>query len=212
MKTQLRNLRKNNCGVAAVEFAYIAPVFLFVAFGGIEVVDYAYTRMALSQIAASLADNAGRVAMGSDLAEQSVHERDINEILAAAQMQGASLDLENNGRVILSSLQVNDDGGQWIAWQRCSGNLAGDSQFGPEGTGEEGTNFAGVSIEGHTLKASPGSAVVVAEIRYRYTSNFPLTPHVDSEIYYSSAFPIRDRRSLAGLVNTSPPVTPSDCN
>ncbi|WP_337848260.1 TadE/TadG family type IV pilus assembly protein [Sphingomonas sp.] len=211
MRIAIRRLATDTSGVAAIEFAYVAPIFLFVAFGGIEVADFAFTHMQLSQITASLADNAGRVAMNSDLAEQSVHERDINELLAAAKMQGDRLDLGQNGRLILSSLQVNEDGGQWIAWQRCAGALGGSSRFGDEGTGAAGTGFAGVSIDGRTLKATAGSAVMVAEIRYRYTSKFPLTPNAAKEISYAVAFPIRDHRSLAGLINTAPTVTPSSC-
>ncbi|MES2096798.1 MAG: hypothetical protein V4459_08545 [Pseudomonadota bacterium] len=59
-----------------------------------------------------------------DLASKQVQEREINEVLTAADVQAGSLGILKNGRVLLSSLQVNPGGGQWIAWRRCKGNEA----------------------------------------------------------------------------------------
>src|SRR3546814_13154337 len=48
-------------------------------------------------------------------------------------------DFRTHGRIILSSLERNDDGGQWIHWQRCYGDLDVESSYGEAGDGEEGT-------------------------------------------------------------------------
>src|SRR3546814_7043487 len=97
-----------------------------------------------------------------------VREVDINEVFAGAERQAAGLDLENNGRIILSSLQRNDDGGQTIKWQRCYGNMEVASAYGVEGTGATGTDFKGMGPVGREVTASAGTAIMFVEVTYEY--------------------------------------------
>jgi Flp pilus assembly protein TadG len=97
-------LRADEQGVAFVEFALIAPVLLFLILGGLEVVNYALAQLKVNQIAMTVADNAGRVTTGID-------EANVYEVFAGADVIGKSMNFEQNGRIVLSSLQDNGQKG-----------------------------------------------------------------------------------------------------
>src|SRR3546814_14387648 len=80
----------------------------------------------------------------------------------------SDLDFRTHGRIILSSLERNDDGGQWIHWQRCYGDLDVESSYGEAGDGEEGTDFPGMGFEGAEVTAAAGTAVMFVENYYDY--------------------------------------------
>jgi Flp pilus assembly pilin Flp len=211
-RTALRRLMRDTSGVAVVEFALSAPLVLLLGMGGTEVANLALTHMRISQTALSLADNASRVGVTSDLVSKQVQEREINEVLTAADMQAGSLGILKNGRVILSSLQVNPDGGQWIAWQRCKGTERYDSTFGVEGNGKTGTSLQSMGPSGNRIKAVAGSAVMFVEVTYEYQPLIApkfITPQV---LHYTAAFTVRDKRDLTKIYNAAPSATPSKCD
>ncbi len=111
-------------GLALVEFAVAFPLFLSMTLYGVELSNYAMTHLRLSQIALNLADHASRVGSSSGLSLQQMREVDVNEVLEGAKVQGQSINLTTNGRVILSSLE-NQSGTQMIHWQRCLGLKSG---------------------------------------------------------------------------------------
>ncbi len=92
----------------------------------------------ISQIGLAAADNASRVAAGASLSLPQIRELDINEVFTGVEEQAEGLDFKKHGRVILSSLERNPEGGQWIHWQRCYGDLNATSSYGLEGTGKTG--------------------------------------------------------------------------
>src|SRR3546814_5524986 len=87
-------------------------------------------------------------------------------VFAGVETQAGNLDFRTHGRIILSSLERNDDGGQWIHWQRCYGDLDVESSYGEAGDGEEGTDFPGMGFEGAEVTAAAGTAVMFVEIYY----------------------------------------------
>ena len=194
-----RRLRRNDSGVAFVEFAFTAPIVLGLGLMGTETAHYVVTHMQLSQIAMQVADNMSRVGEQDVLVEKKVYEDDVTEVFIGAEKLGGDIDLFDNGRVIVSSLQVNDDGGQWIAWQRCRGLKQHDSSYGVEGTGTEGTAFAGMGAGTAKITASPGTAVMFVELSYTYQSVTPFNFLTGREIEYTAAFNIRDSRDLTEL-------------
>ncbi|MEP0391446.1 MAG: hypothetical protein ABJ205_01130 [Erythrobacter sp.] len=207
----MRKLRKDNSAVAFVEFALSAPLVLSLGLLGVETANYAITHMQISQIAMQVADNAARVGE-TQLAAKVVFEDDITGTLVGAERLGERFDIFERGRIVISSLQQNSDGGQWIAWQRCRGAKQFDSQYGTEGTGASGTSFPGMGRPGQVVTASSGTAVMYVEVAYTYESITPFEIFASEEMGYSAAFNIRDTRDLTGLRQRPVAVPVADCD
>lgn len=177
-----------------VEFAFAAPLLLFMILGGLELVNYALDQLKVSQIAMTVADNAGRVTTGID-------EANIYEVMAGASVIGQSMDFENHGRIVLSSLQDNEQKGskhgQMINWQRCWGDLDVDPAYGGEGTGRtDDTLPDGMGPDGNKIAAIDGTAVMFVEVTYDYQplisgSILPFS----GTIHRESAFNVRGRQN-----------------
>ena len=199
-----QRLRRDTSGLALIEFAYAMPAVMAMGMYGVETANLAQTHMRVSQVALMLADNASRAgvdATGGTI--QQLREVDINDIMQGVRLQQNKLDLPNRGRVTLSSLETNADGGQWIHWQRCMGTKQGtgwDSTYGKTDDGKTGTAFAGMGRAGAEVKAPPGEAVMYVEINYQYRSLFgTLTGLVGSPtIQYTASYIVRDKRDLSG--------------
>lgn len=207
-----RDLRSDNRGVAMIEMAYTLPIMLLVGFGGLEIANLTLANTRISQIAMSAADNAARIASGSNLATPQVREIDVNEVFTGAQLQSGELNLQANGRIILSSLQVNAQGGQWIAWQRCYGNRPNSaSSFGVQGNGATGTGFTGMGPTGRQVTAVAGSAVMFVEVVYTYQPIIYGQWLGPTTIRSTAAFTVREPRDLSQIYNPSPAAIVSSC-
>jgi hypothetical protein len=190
----MRRLKGDESGVAFLEFAFAAPVLLFLTLGGLELANYALTHLKVNQIAMTVADNAGRVTTGID-------EANLHEVFAGAGAIGESMDFEENGRIVLSSLQDNgqagSDEGQMINWQRCWGDLEVEPAYGEEGDGREDDSLAdGMGPPGNRIVAIPGTAVMFAEVSFEYQPLISSTiVPVDTTIRHESAFNVRGRQN-----------------
>lgn len=176
-----------------LEFAFAAPLLLTLLLGGLEITNLAMAHLRVSQIAMTVADNAGRVAGGID-------EAHIYEVFAGAEVIGEPIDFATYGRVVLSSLEPNgltlDDEGQKIGWQRCWGNLDVDPAYGEQGDGAtDGSLEEGMGPSGNRIAASANTAVMFVEVSYDYE---PLLAGrlVDIDVIrYESAFNVRGREN-----------------
>lgn len=205
IRLRLSGLREDSSGLALAEFAYTMPIVLSLGMMGAETANYSVTHMRISQVAMQVADNASRAGTSEIVQLQRVSEKDINDVFIGAWKLGAGLEVLNNGRIILSSLQRNSDDGQWIAWQRCKGVANFSSSYGDEGDGSSGTDFPGMGDEGEEIQASGGTAVMFVEVIYDYEGLTPFDDFITGDtIRYTSAFNIRDNRDLSGLNNDSP--------
>lgn len=198
-------------GSVLIEMAFCIPLLALIGFGGLEMANLTLANSRISQIALSAADNASRIAVGSNLSLPRVREVDINEVFTGVEEQAHGLQFKQNARVILSSLERNKDGGQWIHWQRCYGSLAKSSSFGVEGTGATGKSFVGMGPAGQEVTAAAGTAVMFVEVYYTYQ---PLAyggwlgPRT---IHTIAAYNIREARDLTQVYNPSPAATKSAC-
>lgn len=208
----LRSIGKDESALALVEFAYSAPLLLTMGLAGTETARYTITHMQVSQVAMQVADNASRVGEGSVLQNRRVFEDDITDVFIGAEKLGASYNLMQNGRIIISSLQRNEDGGQWIAWQRCRGAKEVDSRYGDEGTGASGTDFEGMGNPANPITASPGTAVMFVEVSYTYEPLTMFGTISSTELYYTGAFNVRDSRDLTQIHQRPDPVPVANCN
>jgi Flp pilus assembly protein TadG len=204
-----RKLGADRSGVAFVEFAFTAPIVLAMGMLGTETAYFVITHMQVSQVAMQVADNVSRVGEQDVLTARKVYESDVNESLVGAEKLGEQFGIFERGRVIISSLQQNADGGQWVAWQRCRGAKVFDSSYGEEGDGSTGTSFPGMGDPGNVITASNGTAVMFVEISYNYDSLTPFDVYDGQEIRYTAAFNIRDSRDLTQLYDDGPQA---DCD
>lgn len=196
-----RNLVRDKSGVAMIELVLCLPILLIVVLGTMELAHYAMVREQLSALALQIADNAGRLGEQRMTGPERISEAQINDVLLGGAMQSASLALEENGRIVLSSLERNKDEGQWIHWQRCKGRLAHPSSYGLERTGEFGTAFAGMGPASSRITAGKNLPVMFAEVAYNYKAiALPQLVPAGPIVEYASA-PVRIDRDTSGLTN-----------
>ncbi|MCJ2181618.1 pilus assembly protein TadE [Novosphingobium sp. 1949] len=194
-------------GVSLIELAIALPVLLTLGLYGGEMAYMTMTDMQVSMLATSLADNASRLGQTDNSSvTPTVTETEINSIMTGALTEGSPFYFENHGRIILSSLEYDSDtGGQYIHWQRCSGELDRSSAY-----GEEGDTVTSMGASGHTVTASSGSAVMFVEVYYNYQPLFGNIFVKDTTFYHEAAFLIRDDRNLTSGVTGS--GSTSDCS
>lgn len=211
----LTRLRKSASGVAAVEFALGLPMILTLGLWGAELGNLAVTHMRVSQVAMQIADNGSRVGDVSMLENLKIYESDINDLLVGAKVQGGGLDLFENGRVVISSLEVVDgtEDTQYIHWQRCKGKRNFQSRYGPAGTGADGS-LSGMGPAGDEVTASKDEAVIFVEIEYVYQPIVSAKFVPASPIRVTAAFNVRDDRDLTQIYqrDAGEPDPVADCN
>ncbi|VWX52763.1 TadE/TadG family type IV pilus assembly protein [Novosphingobium sp. 9U] len=206
----LRRLRWDRSGLAMTEFALIMPFFLTAGLYGVELANYSYMNMRVGQLAAQIADNASRIGDYSKLQNRKVYESDIDDLLIGAGLQaGTQMDLFNRGRIIISSLEKNSSGQQYIHWQRCLGKKNVTSTYGIQGA----TRTVGMGPAGNEVYAlDTKEAVMFVEVQYDYlplvSASFIGTPKLVS----ISSFTVRSSRDLSQLYQTTPSSPSMTCD
>ena len=199
-------LRENTSGLAMIEFAYSLPLLIGLVGYGLELTNLAGAHLKVSQAANALADNMSRVGLESSLALTQLREADVNDGFIGLQKQANALDITNNGRIILSSLERNSSGGQWIHWQRCLGTKNYPSTYGNAGDGATGTTFQGMGpASAKVIAPATGTAVMFVEIIYDYKPLFTTMFMPANKIKYHASFIVRDDRDLRGPYDTARP-------
>jgi hypothetical protein len=211
MFARLRRFRRDNSGVAMIETALTMPTLIFAGLAGLEVANLMITHTRVSGIALSVADNSSRIASGSNLALPQVREVDVNDVFTGANLQGGSLNVQANGRIVLTSLETNSAGGQRIGWQRCFGAKNWGSRYGVQGTGATGTAFPGMGPAGREVRSAMGSPVMFVEVFYEYQPFMFDSWIGNKRIDYEAAFTVRDPRDTSGIFNPAPAATVRSC-
>ena len=170
----LRRVYINKRGIALTEFALVTPILIVLGTAGLEMANYANVRMRLSQITMNVADNISRVGLDSGSSVFKLTEGDVNDTFVGARISASTLDVFRHGRVVISSLERNANGGQWIHWQRCMGERRFNSPYGSEGTGATGTSLPGMGpANARVTSPSASVAVMYVEVQYEYQPLFP---------------------------------------
>ena len=209
MRIVSRRFAGNIRGAVMLEMAFAIPFLVLVGFGGLEIANLTLAHTRVSQLGLNTADNAARIAAGSNLTQPQVREVDINEVFEGAERQAAGLNFENNGRIILSSLQRNNDGGQTIKWQRCFGNMEVAWAYGVEGTGATVIDFPGMGPVGREVTAAAGTAIMFVEVTYEYQPLLFGAWLGPQTIRSTAAYNIREARDLSGVKS---PGDRADCD
>ena len=211
-------LRHDVSGLALVEFGYSLPLLLGLTGYGLELANLANANMKISQAANALADNVSRVGLESALSKTQLRESDINDGLIGVSRQSGTMDVGTNGRIIISSLERNSSGGQWIHWQRCLGAKTYASSFGVAGDGATGTAFPGMGPATARVTAPDAeSAVMFVEIIFDYKPIFSTIYVNNRQIKFHASYIVRDKRDLTvnagtGITNPSPAATAYTCD
>lgn len=209
LRRVLRRVAGDRSGLAITEFALIMPFFLTAGLWGVELAHYSYTTMRVGQLAAQIADNASRIGDYSKLQNRKIYESDIDDLLVGAGLQaGAQMDLFNRGRIIISSLEKNTAGKQYIHWQRCLGKKNVTSTYGVQGD----VRAVGMGPAGNEVYAFDKEAVMFVEVQYDYlplvSAAFVGTPKVVS----IASFTVRSSRDLTQLYQTTPSSPSMTCS
>ncbi len=208
---KLQALGRDTSGLALVEFAASLPFILGLSLTGIELTNFATTKMRVSQVALHLADHVSRIGNGSLLTAKTVREMDINDALTGAGLQAGDLDLYTHGRVIVSSVEgetypTNPSGEYRIRWQRCRGTKVHGSTYGDAGD----EDLTGVGPAGRQVTAPENGAVIFVEVAYDYQPLFWSHVVPNTQIVEIAAMTVRDTRDLSQIYN-SEAVTVSTC-
>lgn len=197
-------LSRDRRGVSFLEFALILPILITMGFYGTELAYMATVNMQIGQIASSVADNASRIGQTNNSAvTPTVTQTQINSVMKGGLLEGSGFNFEANGRIILSSLEVDSSTNrQYIHWQRCSGSLKANSKYGKTGAGLTGTTLAGMGNP--LITAVSGSAVMYVEVYYTYQPLFGTMFVGTPSFHREAAYIIRDDRNL------TPGITPSN--
>lgn len=206
--TLLRRLLDRQDGVSTVEFALVVPLFMILGMYGAEIAWLNAASMEASQVALALADNASRLGQTDNSGvTPTVTSDDVQSVLTGALEEGSDIGLAENGRVILSSVEVHPvTGKQYIHWQKCMGQGKQASAHGkPDQTGSALSEIAsGISLGGRKITSSSNSAVMVAEVWYEYNGLFGTMFVQPITIHEQAAIIVRDDRNVGpGLSGTN---------
>jgi hypothetical protein len=197
----LRNLACDTEGVSVLEFALVLPLFMTLGMYGAEIAWLNAASLEVSQVAVSMADNASRIGQTDNSGvTPTVSSDDVESVLTGALEEGDTINLEDNGRVILSSLEGHPvTGKQYLHWQQCKGKSKKQSSHGkPDTTGSLLSSVLnGVLIGGKTITAPSGSAVMVAEVWYEYKGLFGNLFVKDIVLHEEAVVIARDDRSIS---------------
>jgi hypothetical protein len=210
-RSLLRRLRRSASGLATTELALGLPFLLGAGLWGVELANYGVTMMRVNQLAVHMADNASRIGDTSMLANRKIYEADIMDLLKGAHIQGGKqIEFFEYGRVIISSLQVNEDEDQYIHWQRCLGRKVWNSSYGAV----DDVLASGMGPDGRQVIAFDDEAVMFVEVAYDYqpliSERFVGTPEIKSV----ASFTVRSDRDLSGIFqrDAGDPDPVADCS
>jgi hypothetical protein len=176
------------------------PILLSMGLYGAEIAYMTTTNMQVNQIAVSVADNASRLGQTDNSAiTPTVTESDIDSVMQGALHQGENFDFKERGRIILTSFERDSaTNRQFIHWQRCSGELDEESDYG-NATNRNGLNGAAITAlgkPGKQVTVDAGMAVMFVEVYYRHEGLFA-SMFVDDVLFkQEAAFLVRDDRNL----------------
>lgn len=199
-------LKRDNRGIALLEFGLCLPLLLIVTLWTFEYVNYCIVVQQISQLALQVSDNAARIGTQNSIQTQ-IDEKQINDLFQGAGLQSGPLALAQNGRVMLTSLEVDADQphGQYLHWQRCYGALHYQSSYGRQGAGKGNNDVNGMGPGNARIVAAPGSPAMFVEIFYRYQPLISARFAPADTIHEIAAMMVRDNRDTS-----DPGVNPVD--
>ncbi|MDE2183439.1 MAG: pilus assembly protein [Alphaproteobacteria bacterium] len=173
MLKRLRRFQRAREGLAAVEFALVAPLLIALFFGAIELTQAVDCRSRVNDVAATAADLVAQ--------ETSVSNSDMSNVFAA--LNSIMYPFADSGAqiVITSLVDSGNAGSAKVAWSDEQNSTAR-------------TVNATVAIPAGLITAGSGGSVIMAEVTYTYTS--PTMVFLTGGITMTATFYSKPRRSL----------------
>jgi Flp pilus assembly protein TadG len=141
MIAAFRRFLKNRRGIAAMEFALVSPMILFVTLGAFDLVELMHANKRVENVAASIADVVSR-----DIA---ITDAELNDIMGSTRPLMSPLSDAGMG-VRLTSATVTAANRAEVVWSEAKGGLSrfnqGASIDVPEPVGETGTGVIIVTV------------------------------------------------------------------
>lgn len=173
MLKALHRFAKNRDGLAALEFALIAPVMIAMFYGSIELASAVDCNARVSRVASTTAD-----LVAQSTAVSSTDTSNIFNAAYAILYPYTSV----NAKIVVSSLVDNGKGGATVAWSDATSNATAR------------TKGATMTVPTGLITSGSGGSVIYAEITYTYTA--PLTYFLGGAVTLHDNFYARPRRSL----------------
>lgn len=209
----LRSIARDRSGVAVTEMAYCFPVLLLLTLWLFEITNFVVAKQQVGQLAIQVADNASRI--GTQNTVQSVvDEGQVHDLFVGADLQSGSLDVLHNGRIILSSLEVDPASphGQYIHWQRCYGAYTHASSYGVEGNGKGNNSVTGMGPASGRITATATAPAMFVEIAYNYRPIITSRWLPSGPIKEIASMIVRDNRDTSGAgINPVAGTTAQTC-
>ncbi|HKP23226.1 MAG TPA: TadE/TadG family type IV pilus assembly protein [Dongiaceae bacterium] len=180
MLNRIRKLRRNDRGVAAIEFALLLPLLITLMIGSLEVTFKIWATQKAEKLSVTLADVIAQ--------SQEVTTSDLNSLVSAVNRIMEPFPFGSDGAVIISSVyqpvpEEGDELGEPIVnWQRKfpqSGGLEVESKIGDQGEDAALPN-------GFDMYEKENC--IVAEVYYKYTPIMPGMLFDESVVYRRSFF------------------------
>lgn len=142
----LRRFKRANKGLAALEFAIIAPMMIFLLFGSVDLIDVLGANKRAQNVAASLADVVAR--------DTEVSNAEIDGLWAALTLLMFPDDATGM-QVRVTSVRIDSATSARVVWSRGHGMAAR-------------TNNSTIALPAQMMRA--GTSVIVAETTYPYAA------------------------------------------
>lgn len=165
MLNRLRKLRRNDRGVAAIEFALLLPMLILLMVGSLEVTFKIWATQKAEKLSVTLADVIAQ--------SQEVTTSDLNSLVSAVDKIMEPFPFGADGAVIISSVYLpspeedEELGEPIVNWQRkfpTSGGLTVESKVGDQGE---------QAILPDDFDMYEKENCIVAEVFYKYTPIMP---------------------------------------
>ena len=215
----LRQLKRNESGLAMVELAVSLPFFIGVVVGGVETANYASVMMQLNQITIHTADAAARIGTTTPSVNKTISETQISDVFQGSLHEGKRINLggnhdytdpstkvkstRGNARIILSSVEevaaFNASAPRYrIRWQRCAGSATFyKSNY---GTASTATSVTGVGPVGQPATPPPGGVLMFVELQYYFKPMIVngFSKLTDRTISQVASMVVRENRDTVG--------------
>jgi Flp pilus assembly protein TadG len=176
-------LRKNEKGVAMIEFAMALPVLTILLLGCIDLAVYLVAHQRIARSAYTMSNLMTQM-------DQGLTEAQVGDMMLALDQVSKPFDIATDGVATITAIIGNGVDGApatsySVAWQRCYGANASGSEF-----GSSGASVSAADIPENTI-VTTSQILVVTEIEYTYEPILGFLP-LEGQIEYDAFF--RPRR------------------
>lgn len=184
MLTRIRHFLKARDGLAAIEFAFIAPVLGTMLLGTIELCDALQCHQKVTMVASSAADLVAQATNVSDT--------DMTDIFAAATAILYPFN-QNNVSIVVSSVMSDGAGNGTVAWSKANANGTPLTVGNPVTLSQPIMSTCDVNGQNCTACAQNACSVIYTQVSYNYVS--PVGRFLIGTIAMSDYFFERPRKS-----------------